>query len=920
MSNNNKEASSTRIILGLEVDDWIDDDHHATGSHRARCAPWHSSHPPPPTGPHKPNLAIQARLAPELIAAIIEARKKGLQLHFEAYGPNAGFHIDGQHFPLNSVTAERTPHEVYAYNQLPQPSLQVVGKVIGRCMVQRNLTEEDQERLRQSRSNAETNRDRTIGRIGVPDAPAKPSEKKKPAGRKTGVITASTVTSLRQSPAPGTAGNSPPPGAPSRPNALDGPPNPFQVLLIHHLAYAPTTLKQLATTLKRQAKEIRPCLDSIATSDEPATGPRPDSPTWTLKPTSYQYLRLTAPGSSSGGPWLTLTPDDIKRITADANRAFDELKLPPDAPARLALAPPPPAPQPTRQPTPQPTPPATTAKPEASTPKHHPLPARPTAATAVATNGRLDVPKPSRGPSPTTIPDASASSREMSVDAPRAPPVRPPVRVTTKEKPKTADDSEPMKEITQSKKPGTAGAKSKTGANGKDKTKVKSKPIITADSDGEDFVVTKRDRERKPPPAVPATAPSPVPAAAPTPPIRPTVISSLHSRAGSSSSSKHPAESTSGTKRPKRDADITLDELERELDSGYAETSKPVVPVTSTTSKPALEGKKRRMNEDDSRIRERDRERDKVTGEVRKKVVDKVKPKVKMIVKPVVGAGAEAGVVRAVVKEPGEKRKRRETDQDSDASFDLEVKKKRRVDPSALAPPKREKPPRDRERESESSAVETRPKKPLPSRQPDGTPRVKEKPPKTGPTATGKTNGTAAAAAGSSSSTVAHPKVNGSSKKDRVSVMYTSSEDEGTPAPAPRRTTAPQPQARVTKALPAVSAPSPSDVSTPRERERDRDRDRRKSPTFVLPPKRPPLPVNATAEQVRERYSEVYRDYANMNARLADERFKVQKLLKDLEDGDHDSVDTTLVQGLTKAYREAHEELVALRERLAVST
>ncbi|CAE6415026.1 unnamed protein product [Rhizoctonia solani] len=863
---------------------------------------------PPPIGPHKPNLAIQARLAPELITAITEARKKGQQLFFEAYGPNAGFHIDGQHFPLTSVTAERTPHEIYAYDQLPQPTLQVVGKVAGRCTVQRTLTEEDQEKLRQSRCNAETNRDRTIGRIGVPDAPVKPSEKKKPTVRKAAVITASTVSSLRQSPAPGTAGNSPPPGAPSRPNTLDGPPNPFQVLLIHHLAYAPTTLKQLATTLKRQAKEIRPCLDSIATCDEPTTGPRPDAPTWTLKPASYQYLRLTAPGSSSGGPWLPLTPDDIKRITADANRAFDELKLPSDAPARLALAP---APPPTPQPASQPTPPATSAKPsEAGTPKHHPLPARPTAAVAAATNGRLDVPKPSRVPSPATVPDVP--SREMSVDAPRAPPVRPPVRVTTKEKPKVADDSEATKDITHSKKPGTTGVKSKSGANGKDKTKVKSKPIITGDSDGEDFVATKRDRERKPPPppVVPVAAPSP----APTPPIRPPTTS-LHSRATSSSSSKHPAESTSGTKRPKREADATLDDLERELDSGYTDTSKPA-PVVNPTTKPALEGKKRRMNEDDSRIRERDRERDKVKGEVKKKVVDKDRPKLKAKVQAV---GTTVKTERPLAKEPGEKRKRREADPDSDASFDLEVKKKRRVDPSNLAPPKREKPPRDRERESESSAVEARPKKPLPSRHPDGTPRVKEKLRKP-EGATGKTNG--APAAGGSSSTGTIPKVNGSSKKDRA--MYTSSEDEDAPTPAParRRPAAAQPPARVAKPPPAaVSAPSPSDVSTPRERERDRDRDRdrRKSPTFVLPPKRPPLPTNATVEDVRERYSEVYRDYANMNARLADERFKVQKLLKDMDDGDHDSLDTTLVESLTKAYREAHEELVALRERLAVS-
>ncbi|KAH7339581.1 hypothetical protein B0J17DRAFT_716589 [Rhizoctonia solani] len=868
---------------------------------------------PPPHGPHKPNLAIQARLAPELITAIIEARKKGLQLHFEASGPNAGFHIDGQHFPLNSVTAERTPHEIYAYNQLPQPSLQVVGKVVGRCTVQRTLTEEDQEKLRQSRCNAETNRDRTIGRIGiaVSDTLAKPAEKKRPPVRKAGVITASTVSSLRQSPAPGTAGNSPPPGAPSRPTTLDGPPNPFQILLIHHLAYAPTTLKQLATTLKRQAKEIRPCLDSIATADEPATGPRPDSPTWTLKPASYQYLRFTAPGSTSGGLWLTLTPDDIKRITADANRAFDELKLPPDAPARLALAPaPPPAPQPTSRPTPPPT----SAKPtESSTPKHHPLPPRPTAAAAAATNGRLDVPKPSRVPSPATVPDAS--SREMSVDTSRAPPVRPPVRVTTKEKPKVTDDSEPVKDISQSKRLGSTGVKSKTGANGKEKTKVKSKPIITADSDGEDFVATKRDRERKPPlPVVPAAVASPAP-------IRTTAASSLHSRAASSSSSKHPAEPTTGTKRSKRDADVTLDDLERELDS--AEPGKPAAVVTTTT-KPALEGKKRRINEDDSRIRERERERDKVPGAVKKKMVDKDKPKLKAKVQPVgttVGTGTGVGAVRIIVKEPGEKRKRREVDQDSDASFDLEVKKKRRVDPSGLAPPKREKTLRDRERESESSAVEARPKRPLPTRQPDGAPRVKEKVRKPDAGAMGKANGTAVAAAGGSSSAAAQAKVNGSSKKDRVSVMYTSSEDEGTPAPPPRRSAASQPPARVAK-QPAASAPSPSDVSTPRERERDRDwgRDRRKSPTFVLPPKRPPLAANATADEVRERYSEVYRDYANMNARLADERFKVQKLLKDLDEGDHDSLDTTLVESLTKAYREAHEELVALRERLAVST
>ncbi|CAE6452072.1 unnamed protein product [Rhizoctonia solani] len=882
---------------------------------------------PPPTGPHKPNLAIQARLAPELIAAIIEARKKGLQLEFEPYGPNAGFHIDGQHFPLVNVTAERTPHEIYAFSQLPQSSLQVVGKVVGRCTLQRNLTEEDQEKLRQSRSNAETNRDRTIGRIDVPDAPAKPTEKKKPPIRKAGVITASTVNSLRQSPAPGTAGNSPPPGAPPRPNTLDGPPNPFQVLLIHHLAYAPTTLKQLAATLKRQAKEIRPCLDSIATSDESPTGPRPDSPTWTLKPASYQYLRLAAPPSASGGPWLTLTPDDIKRITADANRAFDELKLPSDAPVRLALQP---APPPASQPASQPTPPATSAKPtEVGTPKHHPLPARPAATaatTATANNGRLDVPKPPRGLSPTAVPDAS--SREMSVD--RAP-VRPPVRVTTKERSRPADDSEPVKDATQSKKTSTAGAKSKMGTNGKTKTKVKSNPIITADSDGEDFVPTK-PRERKAPPP-PAPTPAPAPAAsisAPSPvpaPIRAPAVS-LQSRATPSSSNKHPVESTGGTKRPKREVDTTLDDLERELDSGYAETSKPVALATATTTQSASEGKKRRINEDDSRIRERDRERERdrdrssLAGVVKKKVTDKGdKPKVKKEAKSLIGTGTGVGtVVRTITRDPGEKRKRREVDQDSDASFDLEFKKKRRVDPSTLAPPKRGKPPRDRERESESSTVEARPKKPLPSRQPDGAARVKDKVHKSAKSSsTVKTNGTAVSAATGSSAAAAQSKVNGSSKKDRASVMYTSSEDEGTPAP--RRSAPSHPPARAAK--PAV-APSPSDVSTPRERERDRERDRdhrdrRKSPTFVLPPKRPPLPAGASAADVRERYSEVYRDYANMNARLADERFKVQKLLKDMADGDHDSVDTSLVESLTKAYREAHEELVALRERLAAS-
>ncbi|KAG8682682.1 hypothetical protein FRC11_014548 [Ceratobasidium sp. 423] len=153
-------------------------------------------------------------------------------------------------------------------------------------------------------------------------------------------------------------------------------------------------------------------------------------------------------------------------------------------------------------------------------------------------------------------------------------------------------------------------------------------------------------------------------------------------------------------------------------------------------------------------------------------------------------------------------------------------------------------------------------------------------------------------------------------KKDRASVMYTSSEDEGTP-PAPRRPAAPQPPARVTK-LPAVSAPSPSGASTSRERDR-RERDRRKPPTFVLPPKRRPLPASATATDVWERYSEVYQDYSKMNARLADERLKLQELLKG-SDGGHDSVDTSFVESLAKAYREAHEELVALGERLAVNT
>ncbi|KAG9124683.1 hypothetical protein FRC07_010650, partial [Ceratobasidium sp. 392] len=210
---------------------------------------------PPPTGPHKPNLAIQARLAPELIAAIVDARKKGLSLQFEAYGPGAGFHIDGKHFPLNSVVAERTPHEVYAYSAAPQPQLQVIGKVVGRCGVQRTLTEGDQEKLLQSRSAAENASTRTIGRLDVPDVPAKGAPARRKPAVKKAVIDANTVAALRASPAPGTAGNSPPPA--SRPATLDGPPNPFQTLIIHHLAYAPSTLQRLATAVKRQPKEIR---------------------------------------------------------------------------------------------------------------------------------------------------------------------------------------------------------------------------------------------------------------------------------------------------------------------------------------------------------------------------------------------------------------------------------------------------------------------------------------------------------------------------------------------------------------------------------------------------------------------------------------------------------------------------------------
>ncbi|KAG8727388.1 hypothetical protein FRC12_022542, partial [Ceratobasidium sp. 428] len=376
--------------------------------------------------------------------------------------------------------------------------------------------------------------------------------KRKPAVKKS-VIDANTAAALRASPAPGTAGNSPPPTA--RPATLDGPPNAFQTLLIHHLAYAPSTIQRLATAVKRQVKEIRPCLDSIATNDESPTGPRPDSPTWTLKPTAYQYLRLAAPnGSASGGPWIALTSEDTKRMIADATRAFDQLKLPPDAPPRLALAAQQPAP-------PLPPTPAPSAKSQESTPAStaaplkHPLPARPT--TASAPNGRLDAPKTSRVASP-AVPasDVAPSPR----DTPAAPPPRAPVRPSAvKDKSKTTEgDAEPA----PAKKNG-ASAKSKAGANGKEKTKVKSKAIITADSDGEDFVATKRDRERKPPP----------PAPTPAPPRVATVPPTLHSRAPSTSSTRTTTETS--TKKVKRDADIAA-LLEHEVDmhdSGSIESS-----------------------------------------------------------------------------------------------------------------------------------------------------------------------------------------------------------------------------------------------------------------------------------------------------------------------------------------------------------
>ncbi|KAG8747836.1 hypothetical protein FRC10_011282 [Ceratobasidium sp. 414] len=834
--------------------------------------------PPPPTGPHKPSLAVQARLAPELIAAIADARKKGLPLQFEAYGPDAGFHIDGKHFPIHSVVAERTPHEVYAYTATPQSELQVIGKVVGRCGVQRTLTEGDQEKLLQSRSAAENASTRTIGRLGVPDAPVKGAPAKRKPTVKKNVIDANTAAALRASPAPGTAGNSPPPTV--RSATLDGPPNAFQTLLIHHLAYAPSTLQRLATAVKRQPKEIRGCLDSIATNDDSPTGPRPDSPTWTLKPSSYQYLRLAAPnGSASGGPWLTLTPEDTKRMIADATRAFDQLKLPPDAQPRLAIA--------AQQPAPPPTP-APSAKPQESTtttttaPLKHPLPARPTATPAP--NGRLDAPKPSRVASP-AVPasDVGASPREMpAVPTPRAP-VRPPA---TKEKPKAAEgDAEPI----STKKNG--GSKSKSGVNGKEKTKVKSKPIITADSDGEDFVATKRDRERKPPP----------PAAAP-PPRTPAVPPTLHSRAPSATSSRNAGDPS--TKKAKRDADIAL-ELEREIDvhdSGFVDSSSRS--TTATTAAPTKatsgEGKKRRKNEEaQQRVRPKDVDRERVkegkSGSVR---------------------DPERKVKTASREVSADVKRKREVDQESEAPFDTrgaEKKKKRRTEAAAVSalPPKREQ--LVREREADTSAVESRPKKPLPARDPGLTPRVKEKSRKPAP---GKTNG-----ASTSASTSTSVKTNGSSKKERASVMYTSSEDEGTPpAPAQRRppTASASASAPPPTRPPKPPAPSPPEASTPRDRERDR---RKAAPPggggIILPPKRPPLPPNASVEDVRDRYAEVYADYMGLNARLSAERVKVQRLLKDMDDGDHDAIlDAPTVESLTKAYRDAHEELVALKVRV----
>ncbi|KAG8698640.1 hypothetical protein FRC08_005795, partial [Ceratobasidium sp. 394] len=627
-----------------------------------------------------------------------------------------GFHIDGKHFPIHSVVAERTPHEVYAYSAAPQPELQVIGKVVGRCGVQRTLTEGDQEKLLQSRSAAENASTRTIGRLGVPGVPSKGAPAKRKPTVKKNVIDANTAAALRASPAPGTAGNSPPPT--TRPTTLDGPPNAFQTLLIHHLAYAPSTLQRLATAVKRQPKEIRGCLDSIATSDDSPTGPRPESPTWTLRPSSYQYLRLAAPnGSASGGPWLALTPEDTKRMIADANRAFDQLKLPPDAPPRLALA----AQQPTPPPPPTPVPSVKSQETTTTTTAallKHPLPARPT--TTTAPNGRLDAPKPSRVPSP-AVPasDVGASPRETpAVSTPRAP-VR--VSAAVKEKIKTEGDAEPI----STKKNGST--KSKSNVNGKEKTKVKSKPIITADSDGEDFVATKRDRERKPPP----------PAAAPPPP-RPTAISSTHhSRAPSTTSSRSIADSS--TKKSKRDADIAL-ELEREIDvhdSGFIDSSSRS--ATAAPTKTKSEGKKRRINEEaQPRVRTKEVDR----GRVKESKVGSVRD-------------PERKVKTASREVSADVKRKRDVDQESDVSYtrDVEKKKKRRTETAAAAvgapstaPIKREQPVR--EREADTSAAEARPKKPLPARDPDLTPRVKEKPRKSVPA---KTNGASTSASASTS-------------------------------------------------------------------------------------------------------------------------------------------------------------------------
>ncbi|KAF8608756.1 hypothetical protein BDV93DRAFT_602650 [Ceratobasidium sp. AG-I] len=874
--------------------------------------------PPPPSGPHKPNLAIQARLAPELIAAIIEARKKGQQLQFEAYGPNAGFHIDGQHFPLTSVAAERTPHEVYAYNALPQPTLQVIGKVVGKCNVQRTLTEEDQEKLRQSHSAAETASQRTIARVGVPEAPVKTGVKRKTATVRKNVLDADTLAALRASPAPGTAGNSPPPGAPSRSSALDGPPNPFQTLLIHHLAYAPSTLKNLASAVKRQPKEIRGCLDSIATNDDSTTGPRPDVPTWTLKPAAYQYLRLVPPnGSASGGPWLTLTPDDIKRIAADANRAFDELKLPPDAQPRVALAA-------ALKPAPPPAPPTPVVKPQETSTLKHPLPARPTPVTGIS-NGRLDIARPSRVASPAAVatPEIPAPSREVS-----GAPVRPPVRASapTKEKVKVEGELDTPKDTPVKKSKTKAAA----GTNGKEKTsKIKSKAIIPADSDGEDFVATKRDRERKPPPPIPApapvAAPTPTPTPAPVPP-RATVPAPLHSRNTSSSSSRQAEPNAAGVKRVKREVDIAL-ELEREIDapdSAYGEPSRPVVSV-NVISKPAAEGKKRRVvQEETPRAREVVKTRDVERPREREGERPREKEKVKESKEAKASAVRDPARVKPVPRDASEvKRKRRDIDQESDVSFDprdADVKKKRRMEPGGAAPvlTKRDKPPR--EREADLGAGEARPKKPLPTRESDSTPRQKGGKVRMRKVEQVKTNGASTSAAASAAATTGAKsiKTNGSSKKERVSVTYTSSEDESTP-PAPRRT-APAPAPPAVRP-PKPPAPSPSEGSTPRERERDRERDRRKPAAVVLPTKRPPLPANASAMDVRDRYSEVYAEYTGLGATLATERVKIQRLLRDIEEGDHEALlESSVVESLTKAYREAHEELAALKVRLGTAS